>query len=711
MYLLLLFLILYSPVIATTQVPAPSLKWQRGGCYSSWCETGWYSSPAVADLDNDGKMEVIGAAYSLFVLDGETGSLNWSVDPNGSRVWPGVVVCDIDSDGDLEIVTAHGSGYLNVFTHTGSTVWSRRPITRELRGLSVADLDNDGTMEIVVNGAVGSRTNTWVYEHNGTLRGGWPQLDNDAGSAYGVFNDNASIADIDGDGSLEIVVPSDVCSLCVYRPNGVQLAAHSMYGGKTWGEVSVWESLTTELRGWGSCSGVRSERYRTNFAHGASVVADMDGDGSLEVVVTGNVYDCAAGHPPGKYNGVFIFNNDRSRFNITGADWQTAPVNTGAPLTESYDVIENNQPNPVVVDLEGDGVKEIIYSSYDGRVHAFWLDKTEHHNWPYSVYQPSEGYFRFASEPVVADLDNDGYAEVIFTSWVQKSSYLTGKLHILNHLGTVLREISLPAAFGSSSWNGALSAPTLADIDSDADLEVIVNTAHSGIVAYDLPGSANARILWGTGRGNYLRNGFAGNTSSNVTPDFNRDGQADILWRNISTGQNVVWYMRNTIRLSYKDISKVSDTDWEIVANGDFNEDGKVDILWRHRSDGRNIIWYMNNTKRTSHAFILSVADIDWEIAATADFNGDNHLDILWRHRGDGRNLIWYMNNATLLGTAYIGRVRDMSWRVAGTGDFNGDGKVDILWRNYSDGKNCVWYLDNATTMASKPAISWLAAA
>ncbi len=37
----------------------------------------------------------------------------------------------------------------------------------------------------------------------------------------------------------------------------------------------------------------------------------------------------------------------------------------------------------------------------------------------------------------------------------------------------------------------------------------MVGTSHSGAVAYDLPGSANARIFWGTGRGSYLRNGLA----------------------------------------------------------------------------------------------------------------------------------------------------------------------------------------------------------
>ena len=40
---------LYLPMVRRL-LSAPVLKWQRGGCYSSWCETGWYSSPAVADV-------------------------------------------------------------------------------------------------------------------------------------------------------------------------------------------------------------------------------------------------------------------------------------------------------------------------------------------------------------------------------------------------------------------------------------------------------------------------------------------------------------------------------------------------------------------------------------------------------------------------------------------------------------------------------------
>ncbi len=494
-----------TPRAADQAVQAPVLKWQHGGCYASWCETGWYASPAVADLDNDGAVEVIGGLYTIFILDGADGSTRREIDTAGSRVWPGVVVADLDGDGDWEIVTAQGGGYLNLLDHNGDGVWSRQPAGNELRGLSVYDLDDDGSLEIIVTGAVYGKTNTWVYEHDGTLRPGWPQLNNDSGYAYGVFNDNAAVADLDGDGVGEIVVPSDVHYICAYEPDGSQIPAHSMYEGKGWGQVGIWESPEVELRGWGQCNGVRAESYRTNFAHGPAAIADLDGDGSVEVVATGNVYDCSVGHPPGKYNGVYVFNADRGRFDGSGYDWSNPPVDTGAPLSEDYDKIENNQPNPALADLDGDGHKEILYASYDGRVHAFWLDRTEHHNWPYSVH--TGGAYRFASEPVVADLDSDGYAEVIFGSWAEKGSHQTGKLHVLDYQGTPLHEVDLPAAYGSPDWNGALAAPTLANIDADADLEVVLTTAHSGFVAYDLPGTANAQVLWSTGRGNYQRTG------------------------------------------------------------------------------------------------------------------------------------------------------------------------------------------------------------
>jgi len=475
-----------------------SLKWKHGGAFNSWVETGWYASPVIVDLDGDGSLEIVSSAYSITVLDALTGNLKWRVksghditEPNAQnvgRTWPDVIVDDIDGDGELEIVSAHGNGYVSVYNHDGyfEQGWPQKPISRELRGLKVHDLDLDGTKEVIVTAAVGSKENIWVFEHDGTLRKGWPQLKGDNGYAYGVFNNNMAIGDINDDSYPDIIVPSDVHYICAYNADGTPIKANAMYGDKTWGQVGVWESLTTELKGWGLCSGNRAESYRANFAHGASVITDVDGNGTNEVVAVGNMYNCKVGHPPGMYNALYIFNNDRSRFKSGNYNWDEIPTDTGAPLSENYNVIENNQPDPIVEDVDGDGIKEIFYTSYDGKIHGFWLDKTEHHNWPFSIYQPSDGYYQFGSVPLIYDINKDGKKEIIVASWTQKDSGQNGSVFILNYRGELLQKIGLPDSFGTDKVNGALASPVIGDIDNDGLLELVINTTHSGIVSYDI---------------------------------------------------------------------------------------------------------------------------------------------------------------------------------------------------------------------------------
>ena len=182
--------------------------------------------------------------------------------------------------------------------------------------------------------------------------------------------------------------------------------------------------------------------------------------------------------------------------------------------------------------------------------------------------------------------------------------------------------------------------------------------------------------------------------------DFNGDGKPDILWRNTSTGEDTVWYMNGVTLTNWADLYRVTDQTWTIVGVGDFNGDGKPDIVWRNISSGNNVVWYMNGANLTSWVSLLTIADQTWTIVGVGDFNGDGKPDILWRNISTGSNLVWYMNGVTMTSYAALSTVTDPAWTIVGVGDFNGDGKPDILWRNISNGSNVVWYM-NGVSMTS----------
>jgi hypothetical protein len=48
------------------EIGTPSFQWAR--CPASFCQTGWYASPAVADVDGDGVVEVVGGGYDLLAV-------------------------------------------------------------------------------------------------------------------------------------------------------------------------------------------------------------------------------------------------------------------------------------------------------------------------------------------------------------------------------------------------------------------------------------------------------------------------------------------------------------------------------------------------------------------------------------------------------------------------------------------------------------------
>src|SRR5439155_1388303 len=301
----------------------PVLKWQYGGCLSGpWCDTGWYSSPAVADLDGDGQPEVIWGGYDVVALNGTDGSLKWRAS-SPDRVWPGVAVADLTGDGTPEVIVGRSSDQLTVYDRFGNIIWTRNPFgSGEIRTLVVEDLENDGQLEFVVGSA--STTTTFqvnVFEPDGSIRPGWPARHvGDPGSGSGLYNENVAVADMNGDGFKELIAAQTGHYILALDRTGSQLPASAIYnnispvGPKVWSQVGVHVDSAVDLRGYANC-GVE---HRPHFADSPPVVADLDGDGVPELVVVGSIYNCGTTPYRDLYQMPFILKSDRTRWSGSG---------------------------------------------------------------------------------------------------------------------------------------------------------------------------------------------------------------------------------------------------------------------------------------------------------------------------------------------------------------------------------------------------------
>ncbi len=183
--------------------------------------------------------------------------------------------------------------------------------------------------------------------------------------------------------------------------------------------------------------------------------------------------------------------------------------------------------------------------------------------------------------------------------------------------------------------------------------------------------------------------------------DYDGDGRADILWRNSATGQNWMYLMNGAAIESSVGINTVAATEWEIVGSGDFNGDLRADILWRNSVTGQNWMYLMNGGAITSSGGINTVAGADWKIVGTGDFNGDTMADILWRNSVTGQNWMYLMDGANIMSSASVNTVANTTWKVVSTGDHNGDTRADILWRNSVTGQNWLYLMDGASISGS----------
>lgn len=281
-------------------------------------------------------------------------------------------VADVDGDGITDIVVRYaccgaGSKILVVRGIDGAIIYRSPPSGRDLsaeQGMLLADIDLDGRMEMISIGSEDGRSTTQVgrkliaFEHDGSFK--W----------------------------ISEALP----------------------------EVGIYQGV---------------DNFQRNFAHGEATAADLDQDGTPEIIV---------GHGQTNAIGVTVFDNN-GRILFTRYARQLSNIRSSVELI------------PEVVDLDLDGDPEILVSSvaFSHRGEVLWVaPSVGHHSAP-------------RSNPIAANLDSDPYPELVRIDHVNE-------LLALNH-------------DGSDLWRATIVydediALVVTDVDDDGNAEVLAASSN-----------------------------------------------------------------------------------------------------------------------------------------------------------------------------------------------------------------------------------------
>ncbi|OKH52130.1 hypothetical protein NIES2101_15965 [Calothrix sp. HK-06] len=302
------------------------------------------------------------------------------------------------------------------------------------------------------------------------------------------------------------------------------------------------------------------------------------------------------------------------------------------------------------------------------------------------------------------DFDDDGKQDIL------QRNFSTGGVRLASADGN-------PSVFQPSmdiNW----SVISTADFTGDNKADILWRNMVTGENRVWQMDGANIVSNSATFRGTNTRTNADLNWQVVSTSDFTGDGKADILWRHVSTGETIVWQMNGANIVSFSTTFQGTNTrviasnSWQVISTSDFTGDKKADILWRNSSTGETIVWQMDGARITSLSTtfqgtnIRSVASLDWQVISTVDFNNDGKADILWRSNSTGETRVWNMdgarivaNSATMSNNQRL--IQGLNWRVISTTDFNNDGNADILWRNTLTGETQLWEMDLANIVAN----------
>ena len=179
------------------------------------CGSGNQGHPTICDIDRDGEYEVIWACmdHHVYCVSAKDASLEWKFDTGGNIKGKPVIVADVNKDGEYEAVTWNDEPGNSVYilSYYGKELgrWTSPHEGANIRiGQPIGDIDGDGNLDMAVMDSkavycIDLVTTTTKWEVNFTEWSEQGLLP--PGATVSHWSSYQTIADIDGDGELEIL--------------------------------------------------------------------------------------------------------------------------------------------------------------------------------------------------------------------------------------------------------------------------------------------------------------------------------------------------------------------------------------------------------------------------------------------------------------------------------------------------------------------------
>lgn len=369
---------------------APQLLWKVDLTSAS------YGGGAIGDLNGDGNLVIVFGTYfndeHLYAVRAKDGKVLWRFKSEGGPFDASVAIADLDGDGKQEVLAADSStGTLFCLNGAGEVQWNVNLPNSTDSPPSVADLDGDGKMEIVVGTmAQADKHGRVVVIDADTREKKW------VAKIPGHVQSEPALVDLNGDKVLDAIVTTwrgDKAIHALDGKDGSELWTHPMAGDMYHG-VSVFDDqgmriVTTSIAGDVCCLDAAGKELWTKqiggYLFAPTSVAELDGDGSFEIVIASDrlhVLD-ADGNEKWKSDkfgsisrGVALAdaNGDGHPDLFFGAHDRKFRVLDGPTGREiwSFDatvqghVYEWLDGAPIIADFDGDGALEVFFVAGKG---------------------------------------------------------------------------------------------------------------------------------------------------------------------------------------------------------------------------------------------------------------------------------------------------------------------------------------------------------